>query len=115
MRPDRSVVGCYVGSVLSGEKLVDKLRFKNRLLKQHPEAIGGEMEGSGIAAASQKAGIEWALVKGVCDLGDGKKHKRFQEMAAAAAVHFCLHVFQDEHVLDGLGRPATRGLDLNPT
>jgi nucleoside phosphorylase len=109
-RPDGSDVGRHVGSLLSGEKLVDKLGFKNRLLNQHPEAIGGEMEGSGVAAASAKAGIEWALVKGVCDLGDGKKHKRFQEMAAAAAVHFCLHVFQDEHVLDGLRRPARRGL-----
>jgi len=105
-RPDGSVVARHEGAVLRGEKLVDDEEFKAELARLHPAAIGGEMEGAGVYAASARAGLNWALVKGVCDWGDGNKHNGYQEMAAAAAVSLCLHVFQDEYALDGLRRAA---------
>lgn len=101
-RPDQSNCTRHIGPMLSGEKLVDNLEFRDSLLKQYPSAIGGEMEGAGLWGAASRARKEWIIVKGVCDWGDGKKHKEFQALAAAAAVSLCHHVFKDTRSLDGV-------------
>lgn len=106
-RPDGSRVARHEGALLSGSKLVAKATFRDELLKQHPHAIGGEMEGAGVAAACHRNRVDWLIVKAVCDWGDGAKHDEYQEMAAAAAVDLCLHVFRDEHALDGIPQKAT--------
>jgi nucleoside phosphorylase len=92
----------HFGPILSGEKLIDDLDFKNALMDQYPNAIGGEMEGAGLWSAAGRAGKDWILVKGVCDWADGRKNDSFQEMAAASAVSIALHVFEDPHALNGL-------------
>jgi nucleoside phosphorylase len=101
-RPDKSSCRAHIGLVLSGEKLVDNQEFKNNLLSEFPNAIGGEMEGTGLWAASDRNRTEWVLVKAVCDWGDGHKHDGYHEMAAASAVSLCRQVFSDPHALDGL-------------
>jgi nucleoside phosphorylase len=101
-RPDKSVCRAHVGLMLAGAKLVNNQEFKNELLRQFPNAIGGEMEGAGLWAASDRNRTEWVLAKAVCDWGDGRKHDEYQEMAAAAAVSLCHHVFSDPHALDGV-------------
>jgi len=91
------------GRLLSGEKLIDSLEFKTELFTAHPEAIGGEMEGSGVYAAAERYGItEWIVVKAVCDWADGTKHKEHQPLAATAAVALVEHVFHPNGVLDDL-------------
>jgi len=74
-----------IGLVLSGEKLVDNLDFRDRLIKIAPEAIGGEMEGAGVYVASQNEKVEWLLVKAVCDWADGNKTTDKDEQQAKAA------------------------------
>lgn len=101
-RPDGSVSRYFSGPVLSGEKLVDSLEFRAQLAKLYPAAIGGEMEGAGVAAAASKARLPWLLAKGVCDWGDGKKHDLYQEMAAASSVALVQTLMEDEHALRGL-------------
>jgi nucleoside phosphorylase len=101
-RPDGSLCSRHIGPLLSGEKLVDNKQFKDSLLGQYPNAIGGEMEGTGLWSAAQRAGKDWIIAKGVCDWADGVKHDRYQAMAAAAAVSLSHKVFSDPHVLDGL-------------
>ena len=101
VRPDKSTCKFWVGPLLTGEKLVDDLKFKRKLLTAFPSAIGGEMEGAGLWSAATRHGTEWIVVKAVCDWGDGNKHKQYQGMAAASAASFCLHVFDDPHALDG--------------
>lgn len=101
-RPDGSFCSRHVGPVLSGDKLIDNSEFKNSLLNQYPNAIGGEMEGSGFWAAADRARKHWILVKGVCDWADGRKRDSYQQMAAASAVSLALHVFSDAHALDGV-------------
>ncbi|MGC4042552.1 MAG: tetratricopeptide repeat protein [Armatimonas sp.] len=79
-----------VGLVLSGEKLIDNLDFREGLLAREPEAIGGEMEGAGLYVACHSAGVDWILVKGICDWADGNKSlnkNRRQERAATNAAH----------------------------
>jgi nucleoside phosphorylase len=101
-RPDKSVCRSHFGLVLSGGKLVNNSDFKSWLLSQFPNAIGGEMEGSGLWAASDRNRTYWILAKAVCDWADGNKHDEYHEMAAASAVSLCHHVFSDPHALDGL-------------
>jgi len=104
-RPDGSRCECHVGPLLSGEKLVDDPTFKASLFSHHPQAIGGEMEGVGLAAAAVRHGVPWILVKAICDWGDGKKHKKHQPLAAAAAVSLVHHVLSQIDVLHGLAKP----------
>ena len=79
-------VNYKVGLLLSGEKLVDDPVFKAQLWKDYPTAIGGDMEGAGVAAACHRHGVQWSVVKAICDWGDGKKDKTFQVPAAKNAV-----------------------------
>lgn len=100
-RPDDSKCKIHIGPVLTGEKLVDNLEFKEKLLAAYPSAVGGEMEGAGLWAAAERHRKEWMVVKAVCDWGDGNKHDSYQELAAASAASLCHHVFDDQNALDG--------------
>jgi nucleoside phosphorylase len=102
VRPDNSPVNKHIGHILSGEKLVDNIEFKTKLLEHYPQVIGGEMEGSGLWSSAQKHKKSWILIKSVCDWGDGNKHDDFQELAAASAVSLCEHIFNDKYTLDGM-------------
>ncbi len=76
------------GTLLSGEKLVDDLDYRDSLRRHTTEAIGGEMEGNGVYVAAQEARVDWILVKAICDWGDGNKHtdkSHHQKLAAANA------------------------------
>ncbi len=61
------------GVVLTGEKLVDNVDFRDQLHGFEPEAVGGEMEGAGLYAACQDQKVDWILVKAICDWADGQK------------------------------------------
>lgn len=100
--PDGTLAKIRVGPILSGEKLVDNPTFKAQLFKHFPQSIGGEMEGAGLCAASGRVGTAWILVKSICDWGDGKKHKKHQPLAAAAAADLVHHVFSQRTVFDAI-------------
>ncbi len=87
----------HFGVVLTGEKLVDNIDFREQLRVFEPEAIGGEMEGAGLYAACQDKKVDWILVKAICDWADGKKEQdrsARQQTAAANAANFVLHPLQ---------------------
>ena len=92
LRPDGKPSKLMFGPLLSGEKLVDNPKFKKRLLKAYPDSIGGEMEATGVYAAASRAGVEWIIVKAICDWGEGKDkvHQPLAAAAAASLVHFVL-------------------------
>ena len=81
--------GCQVefGLLLSGEKLIDNDDYRRQLLAAEPEAIGGEMEGSGVYAAASTSRVDWIVVKAICDWADGKKsyNKQARQERAATA------------------------------
>ena len=85
------------GCILSGEKLVDNLDFREQLRGFEPEAIGGEMEGAGLYVACQDQKVDWILVKAICDWADGHKAQdkdARQQTAAANAAAFVLYALQ---------------------
>jgi nucleoside phosphorylase len=101
-RPDEQLCTLRIGPILSGEKLVDNSDFKSQLFHRFPQAIGGEMEGAGLCAASGRMGVAWILVKSICDWGDGTKQDRYQPLAAAAAASLVHHVLSQRTVLDSI-------------
>ncbi|MCI0354486.1 MAG: hypothetical protein L0099_05515, partial [Acidobacteria bacterium] len=85
------------GLVLTGEKLVDNLDYREQLRQFEPEAIGGEMEGAGLYVACQDSRVDWILVKAICDWADGHKAQdkdQRQYEAARNAARFVLHVLE---------------------
>lgn len=101
-RPDGQLCRLRVGPILSGEKLVDDRTCKAQLFQQFPQAIGGEMEGAGLCAASGRVGVPWILIKSICDWGDGTKRDLYQPLAAAAATSLVHHVLSQKTVLDAI-------------
>jgi nucleoside phosphorylase len=100
--PDGSISKIHIGPILSGEKLVDDPVFKAKLFDHFPQAIGGEMEGAGLCAVSGRVGTAWILVKSICDWGDGQKHKKHQQLAAATAANLVHYVLSQKTVLNGI-------------
>ena len=85
------------GLILTGEKLVDNVDFRQQLRQFEQEAIGGEMEGAGLYVACQDAKVDWILVKAICDWADGKKGQdkdERQRLAARNAADFVLTALQ---------------------
>lgn len=82
-------VPAHIGTVLSGEKLVDDEEFRSTLLKLNPSAIAGEMEAWGLSAVCHEAQKQFIMVKGICDWGMNKE-KNYQEQAAQNACDFVL-------------------------
>ena len=85
-----------IGLILSGDKLVDNIEFRQQLVAFEPGAIGGEMEGAGLYAAAERAKAHWILVKAICDWAARKdrKKKERQALAASNAAKFVLHVIE---------------------
>lgn len=86
------------GLIMTGEKLVDNVDYRDQLKQFEPEAIGGEMEGAGLYVACQDARVDWILVKAICDWADGNKAKdkddARQQLAAQNAASFVLYALQ---------------------
>lgn len=84
----------HTGLILSGEKLVDNSKFKQKLLKLEPEAVGGEMEGSGICDACYRKKVPWLIIKGICDWAE-EKNSKGQKVASANAINFFWHILDE--------------------
>ncbi len=104
---DGTKVGRITGKVLSGSKLVDDKEFKKHLFQLFPEAIGGEMEGCGLYAASfHESFNQWILVKGICDWAENKESEdkeKNQQIASEAAVSLCFNVMNNPYAFECLG------------
>ncbi len=85
------------GLILSGEKLVDNLDYREQLKQFGPEALGGEMEGAGLYVACQDAQVDWIVIKAICDWADGHKQRNKtarQQLAAGNAAAFVAQALQ---------------------
>lgn len=105
------------GVVLTGEKLVDNVDFRNQLQSFEPEAIGGEMEGAGLYVACQDRKVDWILVKAICDWADGHKTQdkdARQETAAQNASTFVLEALRFAPIGGQKGRDKSVKVTLNP-
>lgn len=83
----------HVGPVLSESVLVNSRAYRRKLQLADPEAVAGEMEGSGIYAAAERDKVDWGLVKGISDWGYDK-HDGQQRQAADNAASLLVHMMQ---------------------
>jgi WD40 repeat protein/nucleoside phosphorylase len=65
----------HIKGVLSGEKLVDDIDYRNSLkaLAAQDDIAGGEMEAAGLFKAVEGKGVDWFVIKAICDFADGQK------------------------------------------
>ena len=81
----------HFGLIVSGNTLSDASSFVAELRSLFPEAIGAEMEGTGLYASSLKRKRDWIMIKAICDWGE-RKTDNHQRTASQSAVRFALHV-----------------------
>lgn len=92
----------HVGTIISRPDLVDNKKFRDKLWKHYPNAIGGEMEGWVLLELQEKwtkKELRVIIIKAVVDYADGDKEKSWQWTAAKAAidcVHYCLEKTSSE-------------------
>ncbi|MDA1101166.1 MAG: pentapeptide repeat-containing protein, partial [Proteobacteria bacterium] len=78
----------HFGLLLSGNPLFDHDPTRQQLKFRYPKGVGYEMESVGIAAAAERSKVDWLIVKGISDWGDGTKTRnktRNQKIAARNA------------------------------
>jgi nucleoside phosphorylase len=100
------------GLILSGDKLIDQQDFRDQLRKLAPEAIGGEMEGTGLYSAAQRRKVDWILVKAICEWANGNKEQKKDQnkkVAAENAVRFTLHVLKLGGFVPGISTSSSNG------
>jgi nucleoside phosphorylase len=86
---NEGVPNVFHGEILSGMKLIDSTKFRTELALRFPDAIGGEMEATGIAASAERIKKDWIVVKAICDWAEGKGDGE-QKIAAKNAAEFAL-------------------------
>ena len=77
--------------MLTGDKLVDNVDYRDQLIKFESEAEGGEMEGAGLYVSSYDNKVDWIVIKAICDWADGNKgvdKTAGQKLAAKNAAEF---------------------------
>lgn len=84
-------VSVHFGPMLSWNKLINAELVVSDLGERYPDAIGGDMEGTGFYAAVRWAGVEGILIKAISDFGRDKKDIH-QRPAALNAARFVLHL-----------------------
>jgi purine-nucleoside phosphorylase len=77
----------HIGTIVSGEKLVDDEDFRASLLHLQPNPIAGDMEAWGLSAVCHETQKQFIMVKGICDWGM-KKESDYQETPARNACEF---------------------------
>lgn len=101
-----AISSVLTGDILSGEVLIDNIDHRDDLLERFPTAIGGEMEGVGLANAAIVKAKDWIVVKSICDFADGNKRKnkeRRQKLAAGAAASLCEFILNHNYVFEDFG------------
>ncbi len=105
----------HIGTVLSGNKLVDNLDFRKSLENLAPEIIGGEMEAIGIQTAADSYKVDWIIIKAICDWADGNKNtsgkEQDQRQAAQNAALVVHHALKMGNLYPDSGRAMGAGTE----
>ncbi|GAA2527449.1 hypothetical protein Ahu01nite_088530 [Winogradskya humida] len=97
-------VRIWQGTLLSWDVLVDFAPLRAALRDRYRDALGGEMEGAAVYAAAVRAGVEWIVVKGICDWGQDKIDTA-QVLAATNAAAVVFDLIEARAFVRGQGAP----------
>ena len=83
----------HVGTIGSASTLL-KCADRRDDLKERYGTIAYEMEGAGLAIAAAASGVEYLMVRGICDYGDEHKNDKWQTYASVCAAAFARAVLE---------------------
>lgn len=95
---DEEEYSIFKGQVLTGEKLIDNSKFREQLTIDYPDALGGEMESSGVYKIAKKNNVPVILIKAISDWGDGTKNKDYQKKASAICFEYIKRILSKKEV-----------------
>ena len=87
----------HAGVLISSPMLLNDQHALGEYLRNNERFIGGEMEGQELAHAqlqlreNENRQVDFVVIKGVADFGDGTKGKAWQLTASLAATNFAVH------------------------
>lgn len=94
----------HCGVMLSRDELIDSVELRDKLVREIPELVGGEMEGQGIYEAIRdcESNLSWLIIKGICDWAYKKnanpdEKERNQICAAQAAANLIVKAIETYH------------------
>lgn len=94
---DGRIAKAHPGVLISSSMLLDDVPALDEYLKNNERFIGGEMEGQELAHAQlylkeqHHRNVDFIIIKGVADYGDGTKEKGWQQTASLAAASYAKH------------------------
>ncbi|XP_019863391.1 PREDICTED: uncharacterized protein LOC109592370 [Amphimedon queenslandica] len=95
-------VKVHIGVLASEDTLQHNEEEKQKMLKQVPQVLGGEMEANGInRVAEREGGFQWIVIKAIVDWGNEKKDKKWQKFAAVSCARFVRQCLKDNEQPDG--------------
>ena len=83
----------FFGLMLGSDSVYDSMAHRERLKREHPDAVGGEMETVGVYSAAAEHGRDWVAVKAISDWGMDMTDEH-QDRAACNAARFVVHTIQ---------------------
>ncbi len=75
----------HYAAIASADRLLRDKAYRDELVRRHPEVAAVEMEGSGIATASDLHSTHWFVVRGIADYCDNSKSAVWQAYASLTA------------------------------
>ncbi len=97
----------HFGPLVSADSRIDPVTFRARLIVEHPDAVGGELEPAGFSATAVPATTEWITVKAICGWGTGP-HDVWRRRAAAVAAQFLIHLLRNRALAQSDPSPQVR-------
>ncbi|WP_103336805.1 5'-methylthioadenosine/S-adenosylhomocysteine nucleosidase family protein [Amycolatopsis sp. CA-126428] len=83
----------HFGILLSENVAVDSPEYGRQLREREPDALGAEMEGTGVYAAAARSKVDWIIIKGIAGWGRQATDES-QATAAKSAAGFLVHLLQ---------------------
>ncbi|MGH1406662.1 MAG: phosphorylase [Rhodomicrobiaceae bacterium] len=83
----------HVGTIGSASTLLKHAEFRDKLHLNY-KTIAYEMEGAGVAIAAASSGIDYLMVRGICDYADENKDDAWQTYASVCAAAFARAILE---------------------
>jgi hypothetical protein len=77
----------HYGRIGSGDRSLRNASKRDEIAAAH-DVLAIEMEGKGVGNAGFSAGVEWFVIRGVSDYGDGHVSRRWRKYASLAAAAY---------------------------
>jgi nucleoside phosphorylase len=99
----------HYAAIASADRLLRDESYRDELASRHHEIAAVEMEGSGIATATDLHGVHWFVIRGVADYCDNSKNSAWHAYAARAAAVYARILLAHAAPLNRLQFRATDG------